>query len=161
MKKCKICGQEINLTISGMPEDVCWECLQKKDDVISENIEKLSKDLYGLETNTFTKTFKIPVGKLSPEEAMKSLKKLVKKFKKNNLADVLILTHEESQSNINWFKSKRDDALEQLNNSVNSGDSEEIIFGKFHRLIEFQKHLRMLEDAQIVYCLTKRKTNES
>ena len=38
--KCKKCGKEINLVIFGMPEDLCWGCASKKEqiEVIEKNI---------------------------------------------------------------------------------------------------------------------------
>ncbi len=44
--KCKICGEEINLTIFGCPEDVCWDCLNKeiKGKVLDKNIEGIDYD---------------------------------------------------------------------------------------------------------------------
>ena len=43
--KCKVCGEEINLVIFGMPEGVCYDCItdEEKDKVIEKNI-KLVKD---------------------------------------------------------------------------------------------------------------------
>ena len=35
-------NEEINLTIFGMPNDICWGCLQEpqKKEIISENVKK-------------------------------------------------------------------------------------------------------------------------
>ena len=42
--KCKRCGKEINLTIFGMPEDLCWDCLTKieKNETLDNNINLIS-----------------------------------------------------------------------------------------------------------------------
>ena len=39
--KCKVCGDDINLTIFGMPNDICWGCLQEKEkeEVLDENVK--------------------------------------------------------------------------------------------------------------------------
>jgi hypothetical protein len=39
--KCKVCKEEINLTVFGMPNDICWGCLQdeQKKEVIYENVK--------------------------------------------------------------------------------------------------------------------------
>lgn len=41
--KCKKCGDEINLTVFGMPDDICWGCLKKskKKVVLDKNIKKV------------------------------------------------------------------------------------------------------------------------
>jgi hypothetical protein len=38
--KCKLCGEEINLVIFGMSEDVCYGCTteEEKDDVAEKNL---------------------------------------------------------------------------------------------------------------------------
>ena len=43
--KCKKCGEEINLVIFGMPEDVCYGCAidKKKDEVVEKNFELAKK----------------------------------------------------------------------------------------------------------------------
>lgn len=40
--KCSVCGEEINLTFYGTPEDICWGCLfpNEKDVVVKKNIDK-------------------------------------------------------------------------------------------------------------------------
>ena len=40
--KCRICKDEINLTIAGMPDDICWGCLTKEDQikVVNKNSKK-------------------------------------------------------------------------------------------------------------------------
>jgi hypothetical protein len=40
--KCKNCGTEINLTISGLPNDICWECANEVDKrkTLSFNLSK-------------------------------------------------------------------------------------------------------------------------
>lgn len=42
--KCKVCGDEINLTIFGMPEDICWRCLEDKKEVLDKNINTDTED---------------------------------------------------------------------------------------------------------------------
>lgn len=43
--KCKVCSDEINLTIFGMPDDICLGCAQKdqKEEVLISNIN-IKKD---------------------------------------------------------------------------------------------------------------------
>ncbi len=48
MKTCKICGEKINLTVFGTPDDICWGCFQKlnekeKQKVLNNNI-KIAKE---------------------------------------------------------------------------------------------------------------------
>jgi len=40
MSKCIKCGEEINLTIFGCSEEICWGCLNKteKEKVIENNL---------------------------------------------------------------------------------------------------------------------------
>ena len=42
--KCKKCGEEINLIIFGMPEDICFGCLSKdeeeKEKVLEKNVKR-------------------------------------------------------------------------------------------------------------------------
>lgn len=47
MKKCKKCGEEINLVIFGMPDDICYSCLtgEEKDDVVEKNIELTKRQM--------------------------------------------------------------------------------------------------------------------
>lgn len=33
--KCEKCGEEINLTIFGTPNDICWGCLNKDQQLIA------------------------------------------------------------------------------------------------------------------------------
>lgn len=40
MNICKKCGKKINLTVAGMPDDICWGCFQNKDEVINANVNK-------------------------------------------------------------------------------------------------------------------------
>ena len=42
MKKCKYCDCNINLTMHGAPDDVCWDCLEDegKDVVLGKNIKQ-------------------------------------------------------------------------------------------------------------------------
>ncbi len=39
--KCKKCKEEINLTVFGMSNDICWGCLrdEQKKEVVNENVE--------------------------------------------------------------------------------------------------------------------------
>ena len=41
--KCKECGNEINLTVFGIPNDVCWGCLQEpeKKVALDKNIKTI------------------------------------------------------------------------------------------------------------------------
>lgn len=41
--KCKICQQEINMHIFGMPDDLCWGCAndQTKDQVVENQLDIL------------------------------------------------------------------------------------------------------------------------
>jgi len=40
-KKCKICGEEINLFVFGKPDDICFGCLtnEEKDILAKKNLE--------------------------------------------------------------------------------------------------------------------------
>jgi len=42
---CRVCGNEVNLTITGLPDDLCWGCASKddKDDVLNTAIDKRSE----------------------------------------------------------------------------------------------------------------------
>ena len=40
--KCKKCGDTINLKIFGMPENICWGCLNGKNNVLNKNIDEYS-----------------------------------------------------------------------------------------------------------------------
>lgn len=44
--KCKKCKDEINLTVFGMPNDICWDCLKKseKNVVLDKNVKKVKSD---------------------------------------------------------------------------------------------------------------------
>lgn len=44
--KCKKCGDEINLTVFGAPNDICWDCLKKSEKKVAldKNIKKLKKN---------------------------------------------------------------------------------------------------------------------
>ncbi len=44
MKKCKVCKETINLTIFGMPNDICWGCFQDKQEVLNKNINIKNKE---------------------------------------------------------------------------------------------------------------------
>jgi hypothetical protein len=50
--KCKKCGEEINLVIFGMPEDICYGCGtgEEKEEVAERNL-KLAKKKYNIEEN--------------------------------------------------------------------------------------------------------------
>lgn len=45
--KCKICNDEINLSIFGLPEDICWGCASKevKKEVLDTNVEAERQDV--------------------------------------------------------------------------------------------------------------------
>ena len=38
--KCKVCGKKINLTVFGMPDDICWDCFDNegKKEVLDVNV---------------------------------------------------------------------------------------------------------------------------
>ena len=40
--KCKKCGKVINMHVFGMPNDICWGCLnpEEKDETLEVNIKK-------------------------------------------------------------------------------------------------------------------------
>jgi hypothetical protein len=45
---CKKCGEKINMIIFGLPDDICWGCLQEeqKEIVILQNIKQVFSDDY-------------------------------------------------------------------------------------------------------------------
>lgn len=44
--ECKYCGAKINLSIFGMPDDVCWGCMEDdgKEDVLQKNVKVKPKN---------------------------------------------------------------------------------------------------------------------
>ena len=47
--KCKICGEPINFSVFGMPDDICYGCLRgtKKEEVLNNNVKYSWKDCNG------------------------------------------------------------------------------------------------------------------
>jgi hypothetical protein len=37
-RNCKVCGDPINMTVFGMPDDICWGC-SEKEEVLITNLE--------------------------------------------------------------------------------------------------------------------------
>lgn len=60
INKCKICGNEIKEIIVGMPNDVCWDCLDENDKLKISNfaskvelpISKSTKNINTLSTRS-------------------------------------------------------------------------------------------------------------
>ena len=78
--KCKVCNEEINLSIFGMPDDVCWGCFtdDKKMEVVSKNVNNKSVELlyhvYGM-TAVFVQGMDITPTEVVDLETAKHIKK--------------------------------------------------------------------------------------
>lgn len=131
---------------------ICWSeegvgfgelTLRKVDDKFVLDSECMGDDFC-------KKVFSAFVDKYLPED-----------FKNNNLKTIIVEKNEKEElidfNDVKYFENRRDASVDDLVRAIKDDSSLEIIQKRFDIVIRTQKQLRLLEDALIVYRITKNK----
>jgi hypothetical protein len=114
---------------------------------------------FDVENNKVKKVFKIPVGDIPEDKIEEYIKEIKEKFNENitvldagsSLPDAV----PDLEMDVAYFREERDIALEQLIKSIKLFESDEKIEARLNVLLRMNKLLKLIEDAKIVYNITK------
>jgi hypothetical protein len=109
--------------------------------------------------NREKRIFKIPIADIPEDKLEEYIKEIKEKF--NKIVDVpdgdlsLPGAEPDMEMDVAYFTEKRDDLLERLVTSIKLHEPDEKIENRLKVLLRINKQLKLIEDATIIYKVTK------